>query len=447
VNNHIDGIVIRYDRMVLPFTTLIHEVGHSLALYHTFEGANNCDPEIDCSIQGDRVCDTNPAPLWYGCSNNCPAPSPVAEFTNYMSYSSCRTDFTAGQIDRAHAICDASSVRLSQYQSNVCLEAPDPEPVVQCDAPCPNDACEDVQDYTLCEKQPFCNVNCNTEEDYAVLPHPATGVACGGETHYIDQWYKFEATEAAYYEFTIGGEFVSDLGASGNFGPFEGVQWQIAHGTHCDSLEWICSSTCLTNAPKCFCPGSPFVTGPGAWAGLCADSPCADPMELQPYWWQLNPPDFPLDLDPPPGGYDPTRQEWHLLIPLAPGTYHLTISAFTPGDGAGGFYPSYGGGDFTICPIPAPLSTNPVLTNTGLTLSWTGITATDWAVFRYDGVQWVELLRTIRNEHLVTEGGLYMIAGSTGFSNMVKIDVQQIDNYTPRFDVLGREGAKMWIKE
>jgi len=90
VNNHIDGIVIRYDRMVLPFTTLIHEVGHSLALYHTFESANNCDPEIDCSIQGDRVCDTNPAPLWYGCSNNCPAPSPVAEFTNYMSYSSCR---------------------------------------------------------------------------------------------------------------------------------------------------------------------------------------------------------------------------------------------------------------------------------------------------------------------------------------------------------------------
>src|SRR5690606_18253457 len=38
--------------------TLTHEMGHAFGLFHTFQG-NSCT-EVNCAMQGDRVCDTPP---------------------------------------------------------------------------------------------------------------------------------------------------------------------------------------------------------------------------------------------------------------------------------------------------------------------------------------------------------------------------------------------------
>ncbi|TFK24300.1 hypothetical protein FA15DRAFT_704739 [Coprinopsis marcescibilis] len=79
--------------------TYIHEVGHWLGLYHTFEGH-------DCSGSGDFVSDT-PAQAFQadGCPiglDSCPFHPGVDPISNYMDYTEdlCRTEFTPGQIAR-----------------------------------------------------------------------------------------------------------------------------------------------------------------------------------------------------------------------------------------------------------------------------------------------------------------------------------------------------------
>lgn len=92
--------------------TLIHEVGHWCGLYHTFNDSFNayddCEDaatETNCETQGDRVCDTPPTAINFGCTQLCP--DEVIE--SYMSYASdaCQTLFTPGQIDRMHAQLEA----------------------------------------------------------------------------------------------------------------------------------------------------------------------------------------------------------------------------------------------------------------------------------------------------------------------------------------------------
>ncbi|MDX2072507.1 MAG: M43 family zinc metalloprotease [Haliscomenobacter sp.] len=111
---------------------LIHEVGHYLNLYHTFEGGctNN-----NCELEGDRVCDTPPDQAKHtGCLyNSCntdtddtrsvnPLKTDVNDLTeNYLDYSpfSCQHAFTPGQ--SARMLAALQTIRASLLDSPGCL--------------------------------------------------------------------------------------------------------------------------------------------------------------------------------------------------------------------------------------------------------------------------------------------------------------------------------------
>lgn len=109
-----DGIVIEAKYLGSnPENTvvLIHEMGHYLGLYHTFEGG--C-VNADCTQDGDRVCDTPPdqSTAHVACSigmNSCATDAQSGfpsdqqdQIENYMDYSdlSCYDRFTQGQSNR-----------------------------------------------------------------------------------------------------------------------------------------------------------------------------------------------------------------------------------------------------------------------------------------------------------------------------------------------------------
>lgn len=106
----------------------IHEMGHYLGLYHTFEGG--C-PNNDCTLDGDRICDTPPdnaihtACPFNSCATDVAPGSPfltdVDDFTgDFMDYSpfSCYHFFTGDQATRMQASVEVA--RMSLLESKAC---------------------------------------------------------------------------------------------------------------------------------------------------------------------------------------------------------------------------------------------------------------------------------------------------------------------------------------
>uniref|UniRef100_A0A8H7XMT7 Peptidase M43 pregnancy-associated plasma-A domain-containing protein n=1 Tax=Psilocybe cubensis TaxID=181762 RepID=A0A8H7XMT7_PSICU len=100
-----DGVMIRHSTVANGprenynmGRTLVHEVGHWLGLFHTFEGG--CDDGV-----GDNIADTPPqASGSEGCPagrDSCPGDGPdlINNFMDY-SYDSCMDSFTKGQATR-----------------------------------------------------------------------------------------------------------------------------------------------------------------------------------------------------------------------------------------------------------------------------------------------------------------------------------------------------------
>ncbi|MBV4359227.1 zinc-dependent metalloprotease [Pinibacter aurantiacus] len=109
-----DGTIILANVMRSGNKALSHEIGHSLDLYHPFEGSsqyNQCPANNDCTKDGDFICDTDPITfnqnngvIDFTCrtnTNSCTGkPYSINTEHNFMNYTNCATLFTADQKTR-----------------------------------------------------------------------------------------------------------------------------------------------------------------------------------------------------------------------------------------------------------------------------------------------------------------------------------------------------------
>ncbi|XP_030647527.1 pregnancy-associated plasma protein A, pappalysin 1b [Chanos chanos] len=102
--------------------TMIHEIGHSLGLYHVFRGISEVESCNDACLEtepsletGDLCADTNPTPKYKYCRDPEPGNETCGRrhfthtpFNNYMSYADddCTDSFTLNQVARMHCYLD-----------------------------------------------------------------------------------------------------------------------------------------------------------------------------------------------------------------------------------------------------------------------------------------------------------------------------------------------------
>jgi|GEM_PF-1543331 len=92
---------------------LTHETGHYLGLFHTFQ--DGCDG-ADCSMSGDRICDTSSQAspnLECASADSCGTVEPVSNFMNY-SWQVCMSEFTPEQVRRMRCTIQIYRPELSR---------------------------------------------------------------------------------------------------------------------------------------------------------------------------------------------------------------------------------------------------------------------------------------------------------------------------------------------
>ncbi|MBK8338585.1 MAG: hypothetical protein IPK99_00540 [Flavobacteriales bacterium] len=135
-----DGLVMEA-QYLLNNHLMSHELGHYFGLFHTFQGY--C-LNLNCLLDGDRICDTPPDYTFYftcndfNCSSETQDTTGLSPFTmdvpalpNYMDYTTCPLSFSQDQADRMYDM--AAMVRADLLSSYACGGAPSgAEPVASC---------------------------------------------------------------------------------------------------------------------------------------------------------------------------------------------------------------------------------------------------------------------------------------------------------------------------